>query len=80
MGWKDFLKPSKGKIVLFVILYAMAVLLVLSLKGYCPLLPGLCSFLNTTPVLIIRGLIAAVAWYLISCLIVWAYSKFRKKK
>lgn len=81
MGWKEFLRPSKGKIVLFVILYAIAFLFVLSLDFRFLIFPGLASvFPYTIPVFIVRALLALIAWYLISCFIVWAYGKFRKRK
>lgn len=81
MGWKDFLRPSKRKLVLFVILYAIAFLFVLSFNFRFIVLPGLATvFPYTLPVFIIRGLLALIAWYLIACFIVWAYGKSRKKK
>jgi membrane-bound ClpP family serine protease len=63
----SFLKPDWRKIVLVVILYAIAFLFVLSLNVY------------TLPILIARGLLALLGWYVVSCLIVWAYDKLRKK-
>lgn len=68
MGLKRFLKPSKGKIALFVILVAIALVLVFTFAHYA------------LPVLIIRGAIALVFWYLIACFIVWIYDKFRKRR
>lgn len=68
MKWKEFLKPTKWKIIVFAILFVIAATVVLSLNIY------------TLSILIVRGLLAAVVWYLVACLIVFDYKKFKKKK
>jgi hypothetical protein len=71
MDWKGFLRPSRGKVGLFAILCAMAFLLVLYFNVYA--LVGL-------PLFVAKALIALVFWYLIACLLVWAYGRLRKGK
>jgi small-conductance mechanosensitive channel len=64
MKWKEFLKPDIPKIVITVLIVA-----VLS-YFYLPV------FL-TEPLW--RWIVAIIFWYLVSCLIVFGYKKFKKK-
>jgi polyferredoxin len=71
MNWKEFLKPTKWKIVIFVISVALASLLVLW---------GISVGIYPISQLIPRAIIALIVWYLVSCLIVFGYKKFKEKK
>jgi len=125
MNWKQFLKPDKRKIVVFLILSAFIYLtyfMIRKLDLYQPqntylaiifgiifLLPnfiltsilflitffyanamtptefGLFKISNTYKIIssafsIIGWILVIIYWYILSCLIVWIYDKFRKRK
>jgi membrane protein implicated in regulation of membrane protease activity len=86
MNWKQFLKPDWRKMVLFVIL------LILSLLYEWPCTrSSVCRGLifsyatkfflsDNYDILWVQFVLNIVIWYLLSCLIVWIYDKFRKRK
>jgi preprotein translocase subunit SecE len=94
MNWKEFLKPDWRKIVLTIILFTIVTGLKWYLFDTClgcyntyfgvPL-----AFYEKivwprenemTNFLIFNLIVDIIFWYLLSCLIVWIYDKFRKKK
>jgi len=65
MNWKEFLKPETAKILLTVLIVAIV-----------------CYF-YLTPILtepLWRWVAAIIFWYLVSCLTVFGYKKFKRKK
>ena len=94
MGWKEFLMPDWRKIVVFVIVFVLMPIPVFNDNGYehfwtfapfgIVLLSLLVSlFLTSYPNISYEGiliiLIVLFISYLLSCLIVWAYDKLKKK-
>jgi len=96
MNWKEFLKPDWRKIAFTFVWMVLSILLYWSnvRTGSGPLLIDsyLITFLVIQPILAVAFIlnlnIGAITFlilmvlysYLISCLIVWIYNKFRKKK
>ena len=98
MKWKEFLKPTVGKIVVFLILMGGLNFLIISTTiiadarilvglplGFYPMGSFFCQP-NTAclppPVEFswVNLIIDIVCWYLVSCVIIWIYSKIKKKK
>jgi len=63
MNWEEFLKPDTAKILLTVLIVAIV-----------------CSFYLTVFLTypLWRWVAAIIFWYLVSCLIVFGYKKFKK--
>ena len=89
MGWKDFLKPTIWKIILFLV-FSISLFINWSDCLNCPdsfeytglplpvfISGGFVGYLNK---LMPSNLIIDLAfWYLLSCLIFWLYNKVKKK-
>ena len=111
MSWKKFLRPTKGKIILTIVLfffYLWSALICPAMQAMCPVdantpgaveeYPGrffirakhipfscnqVCTDAEYTHALVnsvvFNLIIPFIVIYVISCLIVWIYNKFRKK-
>jgi hypothetical protein len=97
MNWKEFLKPSTGKIIIFVLFFVLMMFLpICGYFGSCALPPSPCpSSLSIFQVLMMNNpwyweimmscslylvFTLMIAFYLLSCLIICIYDKFKKKK
>lgn len=79
INWKEFLKPTIGKIILFIILFFISFVFSYFAQGF-PLkfmefyIPTGLQFKS------LFNLISDIVfWYLVVCLIVFIYHKIRKK-
>ena len=84
VNWKDFLKPDWRKIVLTIIILIIAFLnLIQSMRGVCTR-THYNKFLCDLSMAFIQSpyhfILSIVIFYVISCLIVWIYEKYRSKK
>ena len=95
MNWKEFFKPSWSKVfVYFFILPVLILLMSISPDGRLSIVFALVgqpfifieNFLPRTMISFgfvfdfIFGILDFAYWYLLSCAIVWVYSRFGKKK
>lgn len=107
MNWKEFLKPTKGKIILFIALVCFGTIIgwlaaILFFRGGPSFLASLIALFLSLPMsiflliniliqkklpswsgwelIMLYSLIAILFWYLISCLVVFAFNKFKEKK
>ena len=72
MNIKQFLRPKLGKIVIVIVLSVL-----FPIGGLLPF--SLPWFQDSVFGFILRLIINLSFWYLISCLLVWIYNKFRDK-
>lgn len=92
-NWKEFFKPTKIKIILFIILLIVSFLNLVG--GVCTAsIPAICFYgigfpfvvnitltgYSITNIGIIELIVDIIFWYLISCLMIFAYNKTKKKK
>ncbi len=105
---KQFLKPDKWKVIVFVILVLVNVVLIYTRNPVGPLLPQVGEYIEeygipfifytyhgcpTFPPEMLKDIdcptttfnaypfvLNVILWYLVSCLIIFAYNKFRIKK
>jgi len=88
MDWKQFLKPDWRKIVLFLVLlnFVPMPLVCYYALGGCGemfIVAGFIFFLTVlmTPlIMIVIAIPLIILSYLLSCLIIWIYDKFKGKK
>jgi phosphatidylserine synthase len=95
MNWKKFLKPDWRKIVIFVILFVIGFITFLISSSFgVRVIPDsatevlIAIFLPTIFITQFLGssnigfilILTMVYWYILSCLIVWIYDRFRKVK
>jgi thiamine transporter ThiT len=82
MNWKEFLKPTKWKIILFLLSFTFSSWFlqgipvnffdVYACKGMnCPV------YSNFSPIFF---LLDVIFWYIVCCLMFWIYDKVKKKK
>lgn len=88
MNWKEFLKPDRRKIVIFVIL---SLLFSFSFLPFSLFVVGVSTYIGfpltiyyfsirTGPIFSFENLILdIIVWYLLSCLIIWIYDKVKKR-
>jgi hypothetical protein len=91
MNWKQFLKPDLRKIVLFIILMTIGMYLTFTAYVRPPIdnpmnvlqplfdLPSFIVVMMEIDIIPLNYLLSFIYWYLLSCLIVWVYDKYKKK-
>jgi hypothetical protein len=92
MNWKEFLKPSWRKIVLTVVLLILGLIYVGWVESCIPYpcfggpysdrgfpLIWLRSSSFSASINWINFFLDIVFWYLLSCLIIWIYDKFKRR-
>ena len=96
MAFKDFIKPSVWKIIIFIVLmgginyYLISTMFILDARilvgvplGFYPIGSFFLYSGQTPPVVefsYLNFIIDLIFWYLISCLIIFTYTKIRSKK
>lgn len=98
MNWKNFIKPTKEKIILFILFLLVNTFVPLTpffmvlkacLNPPCPntiltfgsyVAESFLASLIFFPINLIILIINLVFWYLISCLIIFAFNRFKDKK
>jgi len=90
MNWKQFLKPDWRKITIVVILVLIGFFSVQNCaprgKSYPLILfpfyfyEGYQNMVSNCSVDFIPAITSVIYWYILSCIIIWLYDKFRKRK
>lgn len=93
MSWKEFLKPDKRRLIIFlsllliiIILFVLGSFFYINLKNIewfdiFTFLPVVIALRSNDILLLIIGFISIpIYWYIISCIIVWFYDNVKKPK
>ena len=90
MNWKEFLKPNWKKIMIMIILLLISSIRIpkvcLFIGTSCPESYGLplvfyeIGYLDNVTNSPINFIIDLIFWYIVSCIVVTIYDKFKKKK
>lgn len=89
MNWKEFLKISMGKMIIFLVLLVFTVTTSLLWTAPPPnwlqIIESVINLIRPAPYFLEAFapfgyfILWIIYWYLISCLIIWVYRKMKKK-
>ena len=85
MSWKDFIKPETSKLVVFLVFFLFSIIIFFSWGAPPPAwLSSIELIINILMPPLLEGITVFIVWipywYIIACIIVFIYNKYKNRK